>query len=275
MTGTAVEWIGDAAAIERYGTENLALGKRITYDVKADWKLIVESFMECCHCATFHPELTGFLPEFADGYAAVFINLVPDHVILHRGFPLAEGRTEVDCDRLYAPEVVASGADVSKSVELFHRVNVQDFEACERTQSAMGSRAYRKSGVLSPTSTTSGSPTSGWSRGWEAAMPDLFIDSEWRRLLDECTRESRCPQTARRSGSWTSDEARARGSRLRLGTVWINDYHPYVPQAEWGGVKKSGSGAMAGRRGSSSTAKSSTSGATPHPPPGLVQSRPH
>jgi betaine-aldehyde dehydrogenase len=32
---------------------------------------------------------------------------------------------------------------------------------------------------------------------------------------------------------WTSDEARAArvAARLRLGTVWINDYH-YVPQAE-------------------------------------------
>lgn len=26
--------------------------------------------MECCHRATIHPELTEFLPEFADGYAA-------------------------------------------------------------------------------------------------------------------------------------------------------------------------------------------------------------
>lgn len=53
--------------------------------------------------------------------------------------------------RLYAPEVVESGADVTKSVELFHRVNEQDFEACERTQPAMTSRAYRKGGVLVPT----------------------------------------------------------------------------------------------------------------------------
>ena len=29
---------------------------------------------------------------------------------------------------------------------------------------------------------------------------------------------------------------------LRMGTVWINDYHPYVAQAEWGGYKQSGIG---------------------------------
>ncbi|MEV7869382.1 aromatic ring-hydroxylating dioxygenase subunit alpha [Streptomyces sp. NPDC088124] len=197
VLGAAVERLGDAASIERYRTEELALGRRITYDVRANWKLIVENFMECYHCATIHPELTEILPEFAEGFAAqyyvghgaefapeargftvdgsagqgrlpsiadeqdrryyaitvkptVFVNLVPDHVILHRMFPLAADRTVVECDWLYAPEVVARGADLSKSVELFHRVNAQDFEACERTQPGMSSRVYREGGVLVP-----------------------------------------------------------------------------------------------------------------------------
>ncbi|MFI1198083.1 aromatic ring-hydroxylating dioxygenase subunit alpha [Streptomyces sp. NPDC020883] len=197
VIGAAVERLGDAAALDRYRTETLALGRRIGYDVRANWKLIVENFMECYHCATIHPELTDVLPEFADGFAAqyyvghgaefapeaagftvdgsagfgrlpgiddsqdrryyavtvrpqVFVNLVPDHVILHRMFPLAADRTLVECDWLYLPEVVDSGADVAKSVELFHRVNAQDFDACERTQPAMDSRAYRDGGVLVP-----------------------------------------------------------------------------------------------------------------------------
>ncbi|MFJ4928748.1 aldehyde dehydrogenase family protein [Streptomyces sp. NPDC088736] len=50
---------------------------------------------------------------------------------------------------------------------------------------------------------------------------------------------------------FTTDGARARrvAARLRLGTVWINDYHPYVPQAEWGGFKQSGSGRELGPAG--------------------------
>jgi glycine betaine catabolism A len=39
---------------------------------------------------------------------------------------------------------------VTRSVELFHRVNEQDFAACERTQPAMSSRAYAHGGVLVP-----------------------------------------------------------------------------------------------------------------------------
>ncbi|MBT2399466.1 aromatic ring-hydroxylating dioxygenase subunit alpha [Streptomyces sp. ISL-100] len=197
VIGDVVERLGDTVTIERYETEGLTLGRRISYDVAANWKLIVENFMECYHCATIHPELTDVLPEFADGLAAqyyvghgaefseeaqgftvdgsagfgrlpgitdaqdrryfavtirpqVFVNLVPDHVIVHRMFPLAADRTVVECDWLYAPGVVASGADLDKSVELFHRVNTQDFDACERTQPAMTSRAYRKGGVLVP-----------------------------------------------------------------------------------------------------------------------------
>ncbi|MDO5032591.1 aldehyde dehydrogenase family protein [Corynebacterium sp.] len=39
----------------------------------------------------------------------------------------------------------------------------------------------------------------------------------------------------------------ARG--LRHGTVWINDFHPYLPQAEWGGMKQSGNGRELGPTG--------------------------
>lgn len=197
VVGAVTERLGSADAIDHYAVERLAVGSRIRYDVRANWKLIVENFMECYHCATIHPELTEVLPEFASGYAAqyyvghgaefgagidgftvdgrpgfgrlgtvddardrryfaitvkpqVFVNLVPDHVILHRMYPVAADRTVVKCDWLYDAEVLRGGADVSHSVELFHRVNQQDFDACERCQPSMSSRAYRDGGVLVP-----------------------------------------------------------------------------------------------------------------------------
>ncbi|CAM4414322.1 Anthranilate 1,2-dioxygenase large subunit [Mycobacterium basiliense] len=196
VVGVVTHRLGDVEAIDNYRIETLQLGRRMTYDVAANWKLIVENFMECYHCATIHPELTRLVPEFARGQAAqrsvgsgaefgsgvagftvdgragfaplpgitpeqnrryfaitvkptVFINLVPDHVIIHRMFPTAPDRTVVECDWLYAADVAAAG-DLSHSFELFHRVNEQDFDACQRTQPAMSSRGYRAGGVLVP-----------------------------------------------------------------------------------------------------------------------------
>lgn len=65
-------------------------------------------------------------------------------------YPVAADRTIVECDWLYLKRVVESGKDVSRSVELFDRVNRQDFDACERCQPAMSSRLYAKGGVLVP-----------------------------------------------------------------------------------------------------------------------------
>ncbi len=50
---------------------------------------------------------------------------------------------------------------------------------------------------------------------------------------------------------WTADAGRAQrvAARIRAGTVWINDYNTYLPQAEWGGFKQSGIGRELGPTG--------------------------
>jgi betaine-aldehyde dehydrogenase len=50
---------------------------------------------------------------------------------------------------------------------------------------------------------------------------------------------------------WTQDAGKAQrvAGRIRAGTVWINSYHPYVPQAEWGGFGQSGNGRELGPTG--------------------------
>jgi betaine-aldehyde dehydrogenase len=52
-------------------------------------------------------------------------------------------------------------------------------------------------------------------------------------------------------GVWTGDTGRAErvARALRHGTVWINDFGPYVPGAEWGGMKRSGNGRELGPTG--------------------------
>lgn len=52
-------------------------------------------------------------------------------------------------------------------------------------------------------------------------------------------------------GVWTADPAKADrvADGLRHGTIWINDYGPYRPEAEWGGFKQSGFGRELGVSG--------------------------
>lgn len=50
---------------------------------------------------------------------------------------------------------------------------------------------------------------------------------------------------------WTNDGNKGErvASQLRMGTVWINDFHPYFAQAPWGGYKQSGIGRELGKPG--------------------------
>ncbi|MDN5757446.1 MAG: aldehyde dehydrogenase family protein [Tomitella sp.] len=53
------------------------------------------------------------------------------------------------------------------------------------------------------------------------------------------------------AGVWSQDAGKTErvAARLRHGTVWINDFHPYLPQAEWGGYGMSGNGRELGPTG--------------------------
>ena len=52
-------------------------------------------------------------------------------------------------------------------------------------------------------------------------------------------------------GVWTSDIAKAERcvAKMRMGTVWINDFNSYFPHAPWGGYKQSGIGRELGKSG--------------------------
>jgi Rieske 2Fe-2S family protein len=46
--------------VERFRSwrmQDLRLGRRIVYDVKANWKLIIQNYNECLHCPNLHPAL--------------------------------------------------------------------------------------------------------------------------------------------------------------------------------------------------------------------------
>ena len=53
--------------LARYPLSDLRLGSSITYEVDANWKVIVENYNECYHCGPVHPELCQIVPAFKLG----------------------------------------------------------------------------------------------------------------------------------------------------------------------------------------------------------------
>jgi Rieske 2Fe-2S family protein len=51
-----------AGRFARWNLAALRTVRRIEYDVKANWKLILQNYSECLHCPTIHPELSTKLP---------------------------------------------------------------------------------------------------------------------------------------------------------------------------------------------------------------------
>ena len=56
----------------RYHMGELVVGATLTYDVKANWKLIHENFSECGHCPMMHPELSALVPSFKAGVVSTY-----------------------------------------------------------------------------------------------------------------------------------------------------------------------------------------------------------
>lgn len=55
-----------------YHVGELQVAHHVSYDVRANWKLLVENFSECCHCAIAHPELSAQVPSFKAGYVSSY-----------------------------------------------------------------------------------------------------------------------------------------------------------------------------------------------------------
>lgn len=67
--------------LRRYPLADLRVGKSIAYEVRANWKVLLENYNECYHCANVHPELCRVVPAFKRGGGA---DLDWEHGIPHR-----------------------------------------------------------------------------------------------------------------------------------------------------------------------------------------------
>lgn len=65
---TLAEMLGEIPhRIRRYPMDQLRVGHRIDYSVESNWKVILENYNECYHCAGVHPELCSIVPAFRFG----------------------------------------------------------------------------------------------------------------------------------------------------------------------------------------------------------------
>ena len=50
--------------LKNYPLSDLRVGASLSYEVNANWKVIVENYNECYHCGPVHPELCQIVPAF-------------------------------------------------------------------------------------------------------------------------------------------------------------------------------------------------------------------
>ncbi|HKG92964.1 MAG TPA: RHO alpha subunit C-terminal catalytic domain-containing protein, partial [Gemmatimonadaceae bacterium] len=55
-------WAPLVGKFARFNLPALVAARRIEYDVAANWKLVVQNYSECYHCAPVHPELVKLSP---------------------------------------------------------------------------------------------------------------------------------------------------------------------------------------------------------------------
>ncbi len=53
---------GFLARFDRFPISDLRLGAKRTYEADANWKILVENYQECYHCAPIHPDLNRITP---------------------------------------------------------------------------------------------------------------------------------------------------------------------------------------------------------------------
>ncbi|AYV25697.1 Betaine aldehyde dehydrogenase [Streptomyces sp. ADI95-16] len=156
------------------------------------------------------------------------------------------------------------GRGTEKDVECGPLVSLAQLERTEEyVASALGEGAILRSGGARPE--PSGTrPAGGWfyeptvldrcHRRMRVVREEVFgpvLTVETFRTEDEAVTLANDTEFGLAGAVWTADAARGRrvAGRLRHGTVWINDFHPYLPQAEWGGFGKSGIGRELGPSG--------------------------
>ncbi|MBI3871899.1 MAG: aromatic ring-hydroxylating dioxygenase subunit alpha [candidate division Zixibacteria bacterium] len=150
--------------------------KRVVYDVRCNWKVYVDNYLEGYHLPHVHPELCSLLDvqkyvtetgehhslqysPFQSGdsiygsggneayyffiWPNVMLNIIPGRLQTNRVVPVCHDHCQVIFDYFYddvtSPEA-RQRADAD--LEYSHKIQLEDIGICEHVQRGLGSRAY-------------------------------------------------------------------------------------------------------------------------------------
>ena len=57
----------DILRLARFNCGQLRVAATTTCEIAANWKIVIENYQECLHCARVHPELTAVVPTYRSG----------------------------------------------------------------------------------------------------------------------------------------------------------------------------------------------------------------
>lgn len=109
---------GFLADFDRFPLADLGLARRKVYDVQANWKILVENYSECYHCAPIHPDLNRITHYLGGGVTSFFVDgperqkFTGSYMVFNQDFtsmtwsgytkrPPLRGMTEEDRRRIY------------------------------------------------------------------------------------------------------------------------------------------------------------------------------
>lgn len=117
LSGSAeplTDFLGDIVhEFARFDLGALRRARRIDYDVKANWKALVENFQECYHCPGVHPQLNRITPYNSGSYLPSdgatmnsYMDVLPEFETLSMtgaadGRPPIPGMSDDDFKRIY------------------------------------------------------------------------------------------------------------------------------------------------------------------------------
>lgn len=149
--------------------------KRVVYELKCNWKVYVDNYLEGYHVPYVHPGLTGFLDygnyktevfekyslQYSpvkdeanylerDGdafyyfiYPNIMLNILPGRLQTNIIQPAGHNLTKVIFDYYYE-DITSEGAEkiIKEDIDYSEKVQQEDIEICELVQRGLESRAY-------------------------------------------------------------------------------------------------------------------------------------